>query len=308
MTVPGSSQQNGVAERMNRTLMDKATAMLRESKLSKDFWAEAISAAVHVRNRTPTSSVDQKTPMELCSGVIPDVSHLRVFGCLADVLVPKSKRGKFDSKSERVVFIGYPHGCKGYKFWNPAKKKMFFSRDAIFHEDLLLQDKAEIELEEKNSNDKTVQIQVENMGDTERFEVDATTENMGDTERFEVDATTENIDDTERCEVDDTTDNPVCSTYEETFMNSLKNLPPKRTVKFPSCSHCNFVESLMNDPLEPSSIKGAWSSEYSTEWKAATDDECQSLLQMKTWQLVKKTRWCEYCRVKVGLQSETKIK
>ena len=270
LTVPGSSQQNGVAERMNRTLMNKATAILRESKLGTGFWAEALSTAVHVRNRTPTSSVDGKTPMELWSGEIPDVSHLRVFGCLADVLVPKSKRGKFDSKSERVVFIGYPHGCKGYKFWNPAKKKIFFSRDAIFHEVLLLQDKVEIDIEENNPTE-TVQIQGENLGgDTEQFGADNL---CGDTEQFGADSTT---------------DNPVCSTYEETFMNSIKNLPPKRMVKAPSCSQCNFVESLVNDPSEPSSIKAAWSSEYSTQWKAATDDEFQSLSQMKTWKLVDK--------------------
>ena len=77
-TVRNRPQQNGVAERFNRTLAEGLTAMLAESGLPSSFWGEALSSLVHVLNRCPTSALPGKTPFEAFYGKKPDVSHLRI--------------------------------------------------------------------------------------------------------------------------------------------------------------------------------------------------------------------------------------
>ena len=135
MTVPRSPQQNGVAERKNRTILDMARSMLKSKKLPKELWAEAVACAVYLSNRSPTRSVWGKTPQEAWSGRKPGISHLRVFGSIAHVHVPDEKRTKLDDKSESFIFIGYDANSKGYKLFNPNNKKVVISRDVVFDEE-----------------------------------------------------------------------------------------------------------------------------------------------------------------------------
>ena len=81
MTVPKTPEQNGMAERMNRTLVESVRSMLADAKLPHPFWAEALSTAVYLRNRGPTKVVSGMTPFEAWTKKKPSVSHLRVFGC-----------------------------------------------------------------------------------------------------------------------------------------------------------------------------------------------------------------------------------
>ena len=134
VTVPYTPQQNGVAERMNRTIIDTVRSMLHHGNLPLSFWAEALSTANYIRNRSPTSCLKEKTPHECWYDEKPDVSHLKVFGCNAFVHVPDQKRSNLDKKSMHCVFVGYPFDCKGYKLYNPETKQMIRSRDVIFLE------------------------------------------------------------------------------------------------------------------------------------------------------------------------------
>jgi len=115
-TVRYTPQQNGAAERLNRTLMDKVRPMLAEFGLPKTLWAKAVATASYVRNRSPVSNRD-KTPWELFFGQKPSVAHLRTFGARVYTLVPKELRNKLDPTSERGRFVGYPANTKGYKVW-----------------------------------------------------------------------------------------------------------------------------------------------------------------------------------------------
>ena len=78
LTIPKTPQQNGVAECLNRTLVETVRSMLSDSKLPKRFWAEALSTAVYLRNRSPTRAVQKMTPFEAWT----NVGHLKVFGSL----------------------------------------------------------------------------------------------------------------------------------------------------------------------------------------------------------------------------------
>ena len=132
-TIAYSPQQNGVAERFNRTLVEKVRAMIIESNVPKNMWGDAAQCACYLINRSPTKSLDgHVTPAEKFYGEKPDLMKLRVFGCKAMAWIPNQKRGKLDSKSKKSVMIGYVPN--GYKLWDMEKRKVFTSRDVKFEE------------------------------------------------------------------------------------------------------------------------------------------------------------------------------
>ena len=131
-TNPYTPQQNGKAERLNRTLWDKARPMLAAAGLSKTLWADAITTANYLRNRSPISGRDA-TPFELFYGTKPDVSHLRTFGARAYALIPGALRTKLDPVSAPGRLIGYAPGRKGYKILLDTGA-VITSRDVTFDE------------------------------------------------------------------------------------------------------------------------------------------------------------------------------
>jgi len=108
--------------------------MLDESGLPKSFWGECLAALIHVWNRCPTEAIRSATPYELWHERKPDVSHLRVCDCTAYVHIQKDKQVGLGSHMEKCVFIGYPQGYKGWKFYNPTLKKTVIAERADFDE------------------------------------------------------------------------------------------------------------------------------------------------------------------------------
>ena len=119
LTVPKTPEQNGVAERMNRTLAEGVRAMLADARLPHGFWAEALSTAVYLRNRSLAMAVKGMTPFEAWTGENPHVEQLRVFGCAAYAHVAKDDRKKFDVKSRKCILLGYGTETKGYRLYDP---------------------------------------------------------------------------------------------------------------------------------------------------------------------------------------------
>jgi transposase InsO family protein len=112
-SMPGESQQNGVAERRNRTPMDMVRSMISYSTLPVSLWMEAFKTAIHILNRVPSKSVP-KTPYEMWTGRVPSVNHLRVWGSPAEAKVFNPTIAKLDSKTVSCHFIGYPERSKGF--------------------------------------------------------------------------------------------------------------------------------------------------------------------------------------------------
>lgn len=133
-TAPYTPEQNGVAERMNRTLVERSRCMIFDAKLDKSYWAEAISTAAYVINRSPCRMIKGNTPEEMWSGRNTDLKRLRVFGCTCWVHVPKQKRKKFDPKSEKGIFVGYSEVSKAYRVYFPEEDRLVISRDVVFFE------------------------------------------------------------------------------------------------------------------------------------------------------------------------------
>lgn len=120
-TIPYTPEQNGAAERENRTVIEMARTMLQAKEIKNEFWAEAVNTAVYILNRTGKSSVVGKSPYELWFGSEANVNHLRVFGSKVYIHVPKQCRRKLDAKSLECLFVGYEENVKGYRIWNAEK-------------------------------------------------------------------------------------------------------------------------------------------------------------------------------------------
>lgn len=127
-------QQNGVAERMNRTIIEKAKCLLFNAKLSKCYWAEAVSMAAYISNHSYNSVLKNQTPEEAWTGKKVDLSDLKIFGATVMVYVPKPKRAKWDPNSRKLLFMGYSDTTKGYRCIDPQTKQITISRDVIFME------------------------------------------------------------------------------------------------------------------------------------------------------------------------------
>jgi len=128
LTITHMPEQNGVAERMNRTLLDMTRCLLIESQLPTSFWGEAN----YLRNRCPSKSLGGKTPYEKWTGSVPDISHLQPFGTEVYTLDRDPTKGKLDPRSRKGVLVGYSDESKGYRVWLTEEKKIDITRDVKF--------------------------------------------------------------------------------------------------------------------------------------------------------------------------------
>ena len=134
VTVPDSPEMNGLAERMNRTILEKAKCMCVHAGLPYSLWAEAANTATFIYNRLPNAPLKGKSPYELWYGRKPDLSNLKVFGCVAYALVPAAKRRKFGDKTEKMRFLGYHKGHRGYRLMELGGNRVFYRTDITFNE------------------------------------------------------------------------------------------------------------------------------------------------------------------------------
>ncbi|GJY20397.1 putative ribonuclease H-like domain-containing protein [Tanacetum coccineum] len=123
-SVARTPQQNGVAERRNRTLIEVARTMLADSKLPTTFWAEAVNTACYVQNRVLVVKPHNKTPYELFRGRTLALSFMRPFGCYVTILNTLDYLGKFDGKSDEGFFVGYSLNSKGFRVYNIRIRKV----------------------------------------------------------------------------------------------------------------------------------------------------------------------------------------
>ena len=113
-TNPYSPEQNGVAERMNRTLIEKARAMIIHAGRPYSFWGESMNTAVYLTNRLPTQALGGDiSPYEKWYSRKPDLSFLRVFGCIGYAHVPDQQCTKLEPKAVKLRFVGVWYGIQG---------------------------------------------------------------------------------------------------------------------------------------------------------------------------------------------------
>ncbi|GJS07934.1 putative ribonuclease H-like domain-containing protein [Tanacetum coccineum] len=134
-SVARTPQQNGVAERKNRTLIEAARTMLADSLLPILFWAEAVNTACYVLNRVLVTKPQNKTPYELLIGKPPSISFMRPFGCPLTILNTLDSLGKFDGKSDEGYLLGYSTTSKAFRVYNKRTKRVEENLHIDFLED-----------------------------------------------------------------------------------------------------------------------------------------------------------------------------
>ena len=131
---PYTPQQNGVAERKNRHLMEVARSMMFHANVPKRFWSDVVVTACYLINWIPTKVLKNISPYEVPNKTRPSIQHLRVFGCTCFVLIPGEQRNKLEAKSMKCMFIGYSPTQKGYKCYNTETRRVLVFRDVKFME------------------------------------------------------------------------------------------------------------------------------------------------------------------------------
>uniref|UniRef100_A0A2N9G262 CCHC-type domain-containing protein n=1 Tax=Fagus sylvatica TaxID=28930 RepID=A0A2N9G262_FAGSY len=142
-TVRKTPQQNGVAERLNRTITETARCLRLNAELPKIFWAEAVDMACYIINRSPRVALDGKVAEEVKIG---------------QNSIPKSKK---------CIFLGFKKGVKGYKLWDPVAQKVVISRDVVFDEKSMTkafkEEKSQAAESSNNIGRSTVQVELDEL-------------------------------------------------------------------------------------------------------------------------------------------------
>ncbi|GJV69852.1 retrovirus-related pol polyprotein from transposon TNT 1-94 [Tanacetum coccineum] len=153
-TIPYTLQQNGVAERRNRILMDMVRSMICNSILPEFLWTKALKTATHILNRVPSESVP-KTPLKLWTGRAPSLRYFKIWGCPVEAKKINPQTKKLDSRTISCYFIGYLERSKGYRFYCPTHTtRIVETRDVEFLENGEISESGErsIDLNEKLMN------------------------------------------------------------------------------------------------------------------------------------------------------------
>lgn len=296
-TVPHTPQQNGVAERANRSIMEKTRCMLREAGLGNKYWAEAVNTAVYLKNRSPTIAVKGSTPEEKWSHKKVSISHLRTFGCIA--YVQKHNRTKLDPKATRYIFVGYCQETKGYRLINPenptecvkAKDVTFlenrFYKKLVSHDEIISCDEVLTPIiGDEKRNDHKPQVLTESPAETLSDDTNNINFYRGSgNSRGIRQLSTVVGSDSESAEDSFYTNNAADETY----------IPDESTKEVSSTDTSMFEDSeslsafLVNaggeNGNEPQTVQEALSGPDADNWKQAMKDEYNSFIANKCWSL-----------------------
>ena len=225
--------------------------MMAQAELHECYWAEAVATAAYLRNRVPTRSLKSTTPYEKWFERKPDLSHIRVFGCMCYAYIPEvNKKGKLSNKAEKLHFIGYSLQTKGYRLIDESTSKVLVRRDVIFNESDFQYDSSKTKVTDEGTTTSYEQIMV-----------------LEDEEPIEL---------------------PNELQPQEQVIQEQQHQYPRRQRTTPVRYGIDkFVDTAFLDEVqieEPKSIEEALKDQ---EWKEAADSEYQLLMENETWKLVK---------------------
>ena len=304
-TVPYSPQQNGIAERANRTLMEAARSMLLTAKLDKEFWGEAIRTAAYIRNRVLSKAI-QNTPYFLWHRRHPNLSFIRVFGCVCFAHIPKNYRGKLDAKGKRCILLGYNEDVKGYRLLDMEKQEVFNSRDVIFFESKFLDSTQSVNTqfipsqytEIESANVETDQQIAKILQEKEDAQMEIFNDEIKEAFNPLDDEYKEDEEEKDSRGIDENVQRGAQET--ENKDEWKKKERPRRDIKKPSnykypsltylsvqnptnTSNANSMKDIESEPI---TFQHAMESEEVQNWTQAMNDEMKSIQKTNTWNLV----------------------
>ncbi|GJZ19365.1 retrovirus-related pol polyprotein from transposon TNT 1-94 [Tanacetum coccineum] len=251
-TTAYTPQQNGVAERMNKTLLERARAMLATARLGKSFWVEAVNTACYVINCSPSTAVELKTPIEMWTGKPVNYSDLHIIESPVYVVYNTQETTKLDPKSRKCLFLGYVDGVKGYHLWDPTAHKVVVSRDVVFMENKIQENE-----EGDSTARETTSIQIE--------------------KEFQSNDSSEAV---PQYEVNETDESQASATR---TLNRERSRPGWQA---DYVMESNVAYCLLTEDEEPSTLQEALNNPDALFWKEAMLEEIEALHKNKTWELV----------------------
>lgn len=283
LTVPRTPNLNGVSERMNRTITEKARAMLCGAELEKQFWGEAVLTATYLINISPTKALKiHKTPYELWHNKRPMLKYLRIFGSTV-YIHNKTQKSKFDEKSSKGILVGYEPN--GYKVWDIETDRFIVARDVLVDEINFLDSRPRITNKRENINThnepykKLVKLNKSN--EIENVKLIDQSENISG----------RTIDQSERM-TGMRTENSSLDKNDEKLLevrrsDRIRELP--KVDYREDTSQINYLTcALTISNKNPMSYKEIKERDDRAKWEEAIKEELDSLLLNNTWTLVQK--------------------
>ncbi|CAL8167682.1 unnamed protein product [Prunus armeniaca] len=269
-SVPKTPQHNGIAERMNRTIVERIRTMLSHAKLLKSFWGEALMIAVDLINLSPSAPLNDDVPKKFWSGKDVSYNHL-----------------KLDAKSKECIFVGYGNEEFGYRLWDPIARKIIRSRDVVFFEDQNIED---IRRGDKPDNPREYPANLDPVPsplehNDERDESNDTDDLASDpiiNEPFDDDMsdghTIDGI-------IDDAADEGLEAQVHE---EPAAEFQPRRSIRVrrPPSRYSSNDYVLLADGGEPECYEEALTPDQQDEWLKARHEEMQSLHENHTYDQV----------------------
>ena len=270
LTAPYTPQQNGVVERRNRTMMEMARSILKHMNLPDYLWGEAIRHVTYILNRLATRSLNDQTPYELYRGKKPNVSHLRVFGCIGYAKITGTHLKKLDDRSRMLVHLGTEPGSKAYRLYDPHTKRIVVSRDVIFDESRSWEWNQK---NDKTENNEGFKVQVGRFGNHGVSGLDETNHTSNDHEPVREN---DQYADIQSLGEDETEAQPLRRSERQTTR-------PKYLDDYILLAEELGEEILMYLDNEPRNFEEA---KESKQWTRACEEEIESIVKNKTWILV----------------------
>jgi hypothetical protein len=267
ISTPYTPEQNGVAERENRTIVECARSMLNPTKLPKNLWAEACNTAAYILNHTGKSSVENKSPYELWYGrPVGSLRHLKIFGTECYVHINKQFRSKFDDKAVHGHMVGYVNERDGYRVYLPAQKKVVLSHDVKFKPEVVCNLRHNV----GKVDNQTEHINLKISCEPERIQEE---DNQKDTEK-------------------ETEESLPCSSGGSTVGDEISiedERKSKRQAKKPSWLTGGEYVYMAGSHVEsdcPNNYCEVIQSKEKNQWLKAIEEELDSLKENDTWVLV----------------------
>lgn len=295
-------QQNGVAERKNRYVVEMCRCLLFQSGLEKKYWAEAINTAVYIENRLGVKHNGHITPHEKWFGKKPILNYFKTFGSKAYVYDTNPQRKKLDKKCKELIFVGYSEESKAYRFLDVESDSIIVSRNAKFEESAILKklkcpikdNFVQYKLLTDNSSTPTVDEVINLEESDEEFE-DAVQGDPFELVQDDPDILVEPPQMNNIVDAQQDLENP-----KRTSSRCNKGIPPDR---FVACAAQKIVQ-------EPRTYSEAMSSPEKEEWLKAMEEEVESINDNGTWDLVslppgRKAVSCKWVyKIKYGIDGQ----
>ena len=273
-TAPYSSQQNGIAERFNRSIMNMVRSMMIDANAEKEFWGEAVKTATFLKNRIATKVLGWATPYDIWTNNNPKIEHLKVFGSIAYVYEPSQKRSKLDNRAKKAIMLGYDTTTKNYRLLNLEDMSIIRSRDVTFIEHPLISNTQNDDLDDKEPESRVRPTDITEDEVLEEGKVQVGSESS-------YDKSTESHDENGE---DESSDEEIADAEKQSVMTRagrLINLPAR-------FKNYNFGTSIIENSQfsEPMNYSEAVSGKLKDKWVDSMNEEFKSLEKNKTWDIV----------------------